>query len=56
LGDQKVRRPPTEVYVNWIRRLILYRGKRHPGEMGKDEVTACLGHPVIGGHRPLLRR
>ena len=29
-------------YVGWIRRYILFHGKRHPGEMGKDEAEAFL--------------
>jgi len=27
-------------YVDWIKRFILFHGKRHPAEMGKVEVTA----------------
>jgi integron integrase len=29
-------------YVGWIRRFILFHGKRHPKEMGDKEVTAFL--------------
>jgi hypothetical protein len=29
-----------EAYLAWIRRFIVYHGKRHPGELGADEVTA----------------
>jgi hypothetical protein len=25
----------------WIRRFILFHGKRHPSTMGADEVNAC---------------
>src|SRR5512143_3315061 len=28
-----------EAYVGWIRRFILFHGKRHPGEMGPVEIT-----------------
>lgn len=28
-----------KVYVHWIRRFILFHGKRHPREMGAEEVT-----------------
>ena len=28
-----------EAYVGWIRRFILYHGKRHPREMGGAEVA-----------------
>ena len=31
-----------EAYVGWIRRFILFHGKRHPGEMGRREVTEFL--------------
>lgn len=29
-------------YLHWIRRFILFHGKRHPREMGVEEVTAFL--------------
>ena len=31
-----------EAYVGWIRRYILFHGKRHPAEMGAAEVKAFL--------------
>ncbi|MDH3589825.1 MAG: integron integrase, partial [Gammaproteobacteria bacterium] len=31
-------------YVNWIRRFIVFHGKRHPKEMGAGEVKAFLSH------------
>ncbi|HET7731593.1 MAG TPA: integron integrase [Usitatibacter sp.] len=31
-------------YVHWIRRFIVYSGRRHPREMGGAEVTAFLSH------------
>jgi len=31
-----------ESYLHWIRRFILFHGKRHPKEMGKAEVEAFL--------------
>jgi integron integrase len=31
-------------YVHWIRRYILFHGKRHPESMGKQEVEAFLTH------------
>jgi integrase len=33
-----------EVYVQWIRRFILHHGKRHPRDLGPDEVARFLGH------------
>ena len=29
-------------YVHWVKRYILFHGKRHPREMGKQEVEAFL--------------
>jgi integron integrase len=31
-----------EAYVGWIKRFILFHGKRHPLEMGEDEITRFL--------------
>lgn len=31
-----------ESYVDWIRRFILFHGKRHPAQIGEDEVSAFL--------------
>lgn len=33
-----------QAYVEWIRKFILFHGKRHPREMGSDEVSAFLTH------------
>jgi len=33
-----------EAYLNWIRRFIVWSGKRHPKEMGAAEVGGFLGH------------
>jgi integron integrase len=35
------------VYVMWVRRFILFHGKRHPAEMGKREVEAFLTHLAV---------
>ncbi len=35
-------RRTEEVYVGWIRRFILFHGKRHPREMGAPEIEAFL--------------
>jgi site-specific recombinase XerD len=34
-------------YVQWIKRFILFHGKRHPRDMGKDEVAAFLTHLAV---------
>jgi Phage integrase, N-terminal SAM-like domain len=31
-----------EAYIQWVRRFILFHGKRHPQEMGAREVEAFL--------------
>jgi integron integrase len=33
-----------ETYVHWIKRFIHFSGKRHPAEMGAEEVTAFLNY------------
>jgi integron integrase len=33
-----------QAYVEWVRRYILFHGKRHPQEMGAAEVAAFLEH------------
>ncbi|MEW6314465.1 MAG: integron integrase [Pseudomonadota bacterium] len=35
-----------EAYVDWARRFILFHGRRHPAEMGADEVSAFLSYLV----------
>ena len=37
-------------YVQWIRRFILFHGKRHPKEMGAAEAEAFLTHLVVDGN------
>nr|WP_263972431.1 phage integrase N-terminal SAM-like domain-containing protein [Pseudanabaena yagii] len=36
-----------ETYVQWIRRFILFHNKRHPHEMGGDEVNDFLTHLAV---------
>ena len=33
-----------DTYVHWVRRFIVFHGKRHPLELGAPEVTAFLTH------------
>ncbi len=33
-----------QVYVDWIKRFILYHNKRHPNEMAQEEVAEFLTH------------
>ena len=39
-----------KLYVQWIKRFILFHGKRHPLEMGAMEVEAFLTHLAVEGH------
>jgi site-specific recombinase XerD len=43
-------RSTEDCYVNWVRRFILFHGKRHPAEMGKREVEAFLTHLAVDDH------
>jgi integron integrase len=36
-----------QAYVDWIRRFILFHGKRHPQEMGKVEIEGFLTHLAV---------
>lgn len=36
-----------QAYVQWISRFILFHGKRHPRDLGADEVTAFLSHLAV---------
>jgi integron integrase len=39
-----------QTYVHWIKRFILFHGKRHPREMGAVEVTSFLNHLARDRH------
>ncbi|GLI37504.1 integron integrase [Geobacter hydrogenophilus] len=36
-----------QTYTEWAKRYILFHGKRHPAEMGKEEVEAFLSHLAV---------
>lgn len=36
-----------DTYVDWVRRFILFHGKRHPAEMGASEVASFLTHLAV---------
>jgi integron integrase len=38
-----------EAYLQWIRRFILFHGKRHPAEMGAAEIGGFLSHLAVEG-------
>jgi len=37
-------------YLSWIKRFILFHGKRHPRDMGLQEVQQFLSHLAVAGH------
>jgi hypothetical protein len=40
----------TEVaHMQWVRRFVLFPGKRHPLAMGEAEVEACLTPLAVNG-------
>ena len=39
-----------ETYVEWIRRFILFHGKRHPKDMGGSEIEAFIAHLAVERH------
>ncbi len=36
-----------ETYVGWIKRFIMFHGKRHPKDMGNKEISAFLTHLAV---------
>ena len=38
-----------ETYLGWIKRFILFHGKRHPRDMGMQEVQQFLSHLAVAG-------
>ena len=40
-------RKTEKTYVSWIRRFILFYGKKHPQEMGEREIEAFLSHLAV---------
>jgi len=40
-------RRTEEVYLGWMRRYILFHGKRHPQELGEPEVGAFLSDLTV---------
>ena len=47
LRSRHYSRRTEEAYVAWIRRYILFNGKRHPAEMGAPEVTRFLSSLAV---------
>ena len=38
-----------QAYTDWIKRFIFYHKKRHPSQMGAQEITAFLTHLAVDG-------
>lgn len=38
-----------QAYLDWIRRFIRHFGKRHPKDMGAEEIAAFLSHLAVAG-------
>jgi integron integrase len=43
-------RNTADAYVGWIRRYVLHHGRRHPAELGPDDVAAYLSHLANEGN------
>ncbi len=43
-------RSTRTAYVRWVRRFVLFSGKRHPQDMGLPEVNNFLTHLAIDAH------
>ncbi|NCS82071.1 MAG: integron integrase, partial [Ignavibacteria bacterium] len=39
-----------EAYLSWIRRFILFNNKKHPAEMGAEEIKAYINHLAVNQH------
>jgi hypothetical protein len=40
-------RRTEKAYVCWIRRYVIFHGKRHPNDLGAAEVTSYLSHLAV---------
>lgn len=43
-------RKTEESYTGWIKQFIIYNGKRHPEELGKEEIQKFLNYLAIERH------
>ena len=43
-------RRTEEAYVSWIRRFIVFHGKRHPRELGAEEISAFVTWLAVAQH------
>ncbi|MFP3941830.1 MAG: phage integrase N-terminal SAM-like domain-containing protein, partial [Thermoanaerobaculia bacterium] len=47
---RQLSRRTERTYAGWIRRYILFHGKRHPKELAEEEVNAFLTHLAADRH------
>ena len=45
-------RSTEKSYIGWIRRYMLFHGKRHPAEIGAAEVSRFLSSLAVQGKVP----
>ena len=43
-------RATEKAYVQWVKRFILFHGRKHPRELGAKEVEAYLSHLAVARH------
>ena len=43
-------------YTNWIKRFVLFHNKRHPKDMGAEEIKAFVDNLVTNHHVSSLTR
>lgn len=49
LRERRFSRRTEEAYVSWIRRYIVYHGRRHPRELGETDVQRFLSALAVEG-------
>src|SRR6185436_17587340 len=49
LRRRQCSRSTEQAYLHWIRRFILFHGKRHPAEMGEAEISSFLSSLAVQG-------
>jgi len=42
-------RRTERAYTQWVKRFVLFHGKRHPRELDAVEVSAFLSHLAVDG-------
>jgi integron integrase len=47
LRERRYSARTEEAYVYWVRRFIVANGRRHPSDLGPDEVRAFLSHLAV---------